>query len=30
MPWLTKMGVDIDNRDVKMTFKDNKITIEKI
>lgn len=30
MPWLTAMGVDVDNRDVKMTFKDNKITIEKI
>ncbi|MCC3870399.1 AbrB/MazE/SpoVT family DNA-binding domain-containing protein [Terrisporobacter mayombei] len=29
MPWLTEMGVDVDNRDIKMTFKDNKIIIEK-
>lgn len=29
MPWLVQMGVDIDNRDIKMTFKDNKIIIEK-
>ncbi|UPA31917.1 AbrB/MazE/SpoVT family DNA-binding domain-containing protein [Terrisporobacter glycolicus] len=29
MPWLTEMGVDVDNRDIKLTFKDNKIIIEK-
>ncbi len=29
MPWLIEMGIDSDNRDVKITFKDNKIIIEK-
>lgn len=29
MPWLTKMGVDVDNRDIKMTFDGNRIIIEK-
>lgn len=29
MPWLIKMGVDANNRDIKMTFKDGKIIIEK-
>lgn len=29
IPWLKQMGVDVDNRDIKLTFKDNKIIIEK-
>lgn len=28
--WINAMGLDSENRDVKMTFKDNKIIIEKL
>lgn len=27
--WIKEMGIDIDNREVKMIFENNKITIEK-
>ena len=30
MPWLEKMGLDENTRDIKMSFDGNKIVIEKL
>lgn len=30
MPWLDEMGIDEENREMKMTFDGNKIILEKL